>query len=320
MVINVISVLILIALVVVFAWLTQRAWGARNAFLKWIGVVLAGLLTLILALVTLVAVIGLIKFNAPQNNPTSNVQVTRTQDQIARGEKMAYICAGCHSTTNAPPLDGGTQNFLAFGPGAGTLYPPNLTPAGPLQDWTDGEIIRAIREGVHKSGRALIIMPADQFHGLSDADVQAIVAYLRSQPAVQHSLPDNTVNLFGALLLGTGVFTSNRQPPITQPVVAPPTGTPQYGEYLVNFSGCHACHGQDLAGGTSSFVPKGPNLTVLIPNWSNADFVKTIRTGVDPTGHTLSNGMPWKQFSAAYSDAELGDIYKYLHGLTPIHK
>ena len=74
------------------------------------------------------------------------------------------------------------QDFSKGGPPVGTLYGANLTPAGEIKDWSDGEIIRAIREGVHKTGRSLIIMPSEVFRHLSDVDVQAIVAYfVRSQ-------------------------------------------------------------------------------------------------------------------------------------------
>ncbi len=315
---NVISVLVLVVVVVLFAWLTQRAWAVHNAILRWIGAVLAGLITTVVALVTIVAVIGFIKLYTPASNPASDIQVAKNADQIARGQKLANICAGCHSTTGNPPLDGGTNNYM--GP-LGSLYPPNLTPAGPLKDWTDGQIIRAVREGVDNAGHPLLVMPSDQFHSMSDTDVQSLVAYLRSQPAMPHDTPPVSPNLLGAVIIGLGVFPTSQQPPITQPVTAPPDGTAEHGQYLVNISGCHACHGADLTGGNpSGFTPVGPNLTVLIPKWSQADFIKEMRTGVDPTGHVLSSQMPWKAFSATYSDAELGDIYKYLHGLTPTSK
>jgi hypothetical protein len=42
-------------------------------------------------------------------------------------------------------MDGGTENFAEA---LGTLYAPNLTPGGSLKDWTEGEISRAIPEGV----------------------------------------------------------------------------------------------------------------------------------------------------------------------------
>lgn len=327
---TIISLLVLLAIVVLFGWLVKRAWGTkRGALLKWPGVILAGLLTLVLALVFVVALMGTIKVYAPASNPVANFQVKSTPEQIARGAKFATFCAGCHSTTGKPPLDGSKDDFLSGPdtPPVGSIYPPNLTPAGEIKNWSDGEIIRAIREGVHKSGRPLLIMPSGIFHNLSDADVQAIVAYLRSQPATpnktQNDMPSNSLNLLGSIFVGAGMFETSAQPPITQPIVAPAEGTTaDYGEYLVSVIGCHECHGADLAGGTPGFgPPPGPNLTVLVPKWSEADFVKTIRTGVDPNGHELNpDEMPWKEISAFASDNDLQAIFAYLHGLTPIVK
>jgi mono/diheme cytochrome c family protein len=328
MIVNIVSVLVLVAFVVLFVWLTRRAWGSKRRILKWPALVLSGLLTLVLALVTVVALIGLYKISAPQGNPVATIKVAGTSEQIARGAKFAVLCTGCHSTTGKPPLDGSKEDFISAGvPPFGSLYAPNLTPAGEIKDWSDGEIIRAIREGVHQSGRPLIIMPSDQFHNLSDADVQSIVAYLRSQPATnnkpQNDTPSNGLNLLGALLIGAGIFPTSVQPPITQPVIAPPEGTSaDYGKYLVDNIGCRSCHGKDLAGGTPGFgPPPGPNITVLVPKWNEADFVKTIRTGVDPTGKSLNADlMPWKAISAFATDDDLKAIYAYLQGLTPVEK
>ena len=104
------------------------------------GLVLACLLTLVFALVTLVALIGFYKLSAPQSNPVGTIKVEGTSDQIARGAKFATLCAECHSSTGKPLLDGGKDDFFS-GPGAplvGILYAPNLTPAGEIKDWSDG--------------------------------------------------------------------------------------------------------------------------------------------------------------------------------------
>lgn len=318
MIVDLIAILVIIALVALFAWLTRRAWRARNAIVNWGGTILAGLLTLALALITIVAAIGFYKLYAPVGNPVSTLKAQGTPEQIATIQNRATICAGCHSAQGTLPLSGGVQNFVG---GLGTIVPPNLTPGGPLKDWSDGEIIRAIREGVHKTGRPLLIMPSDILHNLSDADVQALVAYLRSQPAVNHDTPNNELGPIGMVLTGAGVFPTSAQPPITAPVVAPPAGvTVDYGKYLVDTTGCRACHGKNLTGGTpGGFTPVGPPLTAIVPKWnSDADLVKTIRTGVDPNGHVLNpDQMPYNQFSAAFSDDELKAIYQYLHGLGP---
>jgi mono/diheme cytochrome c family protein len=214
------------------------------------------------------------------------------------------------------------SNFTLEGPPFGTLWAPNLTRAGEIEHWTDGEIIRAIREGVHQTGRALVIMPSEVFRHLSDVDVEAIVAYLRSQPAVEPNTPPTRLNVLAALLLGAGIASTSAQPPITQPIVAPAEAiSVEHGEYLISTLGCQLCHGENLTGGKvgGPGPPAGPNLTVLLTKWDVEDFIRTLRTGVDPYKHTLTARMPWKAISAFASDTDLQAMYLYLHGLTPMN-
>ncbi len=320
-----VGVLGLLVLLALFGFLFLRSWGSKRAWLKWLGVVLAGILTLLFTLVLVVALIGFYKLNASPGNPVSSLKAGGSPEQLARAGRWATLCSGCHSTQAKLPLDGSKDNFFS-GPDAppfGTLYPPNLTPAGSLKDWSDGEIIRAIREGIHKNGRPLVIMPADAFHNLSDADVQALVAFLRSQPAVQHETPEINVSVIGAIIIATGAPLQTNQPPITQPIVAPAPGvTVEYGKYLVSVMGCQSCHGTDLAGGTPGFgPPPGPNLTAIVPKWSEADFFKALKTGVDPTGKEIKGDlMPWKEYAATLTDDEFKAIFAYLKGLPPIVK
>jgi mono/diheme cytochrome c family protein len=310
----------LVALAVVATWLATRAWRANHRVVKWVGLALSSLLALACVLVIGVALVGFYKINFPRHRPTvADMKVAGTPDQVARGAKFGAFCALCHSPNAEVPLVG--RNFSEGGPPVGTLYAANLTPAGEIKDWSDDEVIRAIREGVHKSGRTLIIMPSEVFHNLSDVDVQAIVAYLRSQPAAGSSTPATKLNLVGAVFIGAGLAPTSAQAPIAQPVVAPPAGASAgYGEYLVSILGCRLCHGENLAGRKSGGPgpPGGPNLTLLLPRWGVEDFIHTLRTGVDPYGHTLAQGMPWKQFSSFASDEDLEAIYAFLHGLKPM--
>jgi mono/diheme cytochrome c family protein len=310
----------LVAVAVVATLLATRARRANRRVVKWVGLAFSSLLALACTLVIGVALVGFYKINFPRDRPTvADMKVAGTPDQVARGAKFGAFCALCHSPNDDIPLVG--RNFSEGGPPVGTVYAANLTPAGEIKDWSDDEVIRAIREGVHKSGRALIIMPSEVFHNLSDADVQAIVAYLRSQPAAGSRTPATKLNVVGALLIGAGLPPTSAQAPIAQPVLAPPAGASAgYGEYLVSILGCRLCHGENLAGRKSGGPgpPGGPNLTLLLPRWSVEDFIHTLRTGVDPYGHTLAQGMPWKQFSSFASDEDLKAIYAFLHGLTPM--
>lgn len=313
------SYAILVVLILAFGFLTWRAWGSKNKILKWVGTILAGLLTIILALGLGAAITGSMKVNQNYNasHPVVPVTVAMTPENLARGEKLAKICAGCHSGNGQLPLSG--NDFLgADAPPIGTLYAPNLTPSGNIADWSDGEVIRAIREGVHKNGRSLIIMPSGIFKNMSDNDAQALVAYLRSQPPTGSPSPETKLSLIGGLFLGnlaTDALTV--QPHITQPIVAPPEGpTKEYGEYLVGVTGCRDCHGQNLTGGTAAESnEKTPNLTLIIPQWSQEQFMTFFRTGALPSGGTVGEAMPWQEYNNFASDADLKALYEYLHSL-----
>jgi mono/diheme cytochrome c family protein len=324
-----VGVAILVLLILVFGYLTRRAWKAKRGWVKWTGASLAGLLTLLPAALLVLALIGFAKLNKHYNNPLAEVQIAGTPEQIARGEQLAQVCVSCHTPGSQLPLSG--SNFAAkfdFPP-FGTFYAPNLTPSGDIQDWSDAEIVRAIREGVHKSGRSLLIMPSEDFRNLSDEDVQALVAYLRSQPPTGGPSPHNRFNVLGAIFTNLSDFRT-AQPPAGQ-VSAPKPGTPAYGKYLVDILGCRDCHGSQLQGRPVSNLPgppAGPNLTVIIPQWTEAEFMAFFNTGTLPGGGqvptlTLKSGfseprMPWKVVRAAASDDDLHDLFSYLHTLQPV--
>ena len=192
----------LVALIVLGAWLVKRAWGSKRKILKWIGVSLAGSVTLVLTLVLVMALVGFYKLSLPPSHSVATVKVVSTSEQIARGKYLAQLlCAGCHSLNNDLPLSGGKNLADDVGLPLGNLYGANLTPAGDLKDWSDGEILRALRWGMHKSGRQLA-MPVKPTSQLSDADAQAIVAYLRSQPAVENKVPATSPSLLFGILVG----------------------------------------------------------------------------------------------------------------------
>lgn len=318
--------LIVIVLIALFGFLTTRAWKLKNATLKWGGVIIAGLLTLISTAILVLALVGFYKLNERFDNPIANVQVTGTAPQIARGEQLAHICTNCHTAEGQLPLSG--TNFIAKfpSPPLGILYGPNLTPAGDIKDWTDGELIRAIREGVHKDGRSLIIMPAETLRNLSDDDVQALVAYLRSQPPTGERTPTNKLNLFGALFIS--VFDLLAAQPSVGSVTTPQPGTPEYGKYMVDIMGCRECHGDQLQGKLDQGQPgppPGPNLTLIVPQWTEAQFMTFFNTGELPGGKTVpivtfpsgfsEPRMPWSTVRAATTDEELKAMYAYLHSL-----
>jgi cytochrome c553 len=326
---DLVGVFTLIGLAALFAFLATRAWKLKNIILKWSGVVVTGLLTLIPIALLGLALRGFYLLNERHDNPVADIQVAGTPAQIARGEQLAHLCANCHSTNGQFPLSG--TNFIAKFemPPLGTLYAPNLTPGGNIADWSDGEVIRAIREGVHKDGRSLLVMPSNVARNLSDDDVQALVAFLRSQPATGKPTPTNQFSIVGALFLNLADFRTVQQPVAN--VTAPPPGTVEYGKYMVDILGCRDCHGEQLQGKADTGQPgppPGPNLTHIVPQWTEDQFMTFFNTGRLPNGSsvpilTMSSGfssprMPWDEMRASATDDELKAVYLYLHSLPPV--
>ena len=98
-------------------------------------------------------------------------------------------------------------------------------------------------------------------------------------------------------------------------------GTPANGKYLVDIIGCRSCHGDQLQGRADTGQPgppAGPNLTKIVPGWTQAQFVTFFNTGRLPDGSSIGPNMPWPEVRAVATDAELTDLYSYLHALPPV--
>jgi mono/diheme cytochrome c family protein len=126
-------------------------------------------------------------------------QAEATPQVVARGKYLAGFagCNDCHTPGyffGKPDmgryLAGSEVGFEI--PGLGVFHGPNLTPDREtgLGSWTDKQIIDALKTGLRPDGRMLApIMPWRAFANLTPADARAIVAYLRSVPAVKSRVP-----------------------------------------------------------------------------------------------------------------------------------
>ena len=290
--------------------------------LKWIGIVLGGLLALLLVLAIALLIYGQFSFKRTiANRPLYQISADTSPEGLERGKYLAESVMGCDSAchTNKETPFIGMADEIHEGPISGVFAVPNLTPDKEtgLGAWTDAEIARAIREGVDKEGVSLVVMPSSNFHNMSDADVAALVGYLRSLEPVKNEIPSIQLNAIAKVLLAAGMFgPSSVGKPITQSQQAPPAGTAEYGAYLVSLGMCRDCHGKDLNGSASGPAGFAPNLTPggELASWSEADFLTAMHSGVTPSGRMLSEEMPWKAYGKMV-DEDLKAIWLHLQSL-----
>jgi mono/diheme cytochrome c family protein len=218
-----------------------------------------------------------------------------------------------------------TQLALPYRAVAPNLTPDRETGAG---TWTDEQFKRALRQGIGHDGRTLFVaMPYANFHYLSDEDIEAIIAYLRSLPPIRHSLPKTNLPAQVAATLKP----LPPQPPTYKPDVSTPGAR---GAYLAHVGNCSACHTpQDeqnhpvpelyLSGGRNFVRPFGKvtsaNITPDpsgIAYYTRDDFVRVIRTG-HVGARALKPLMPWL-WIRNLTDSDLSDLYAYLRSVQPV--
>ncbi|MGB1388885.1 MAG: c-type cytochrome, partial [Paracoccaceae bacterium] len=111
---------------------------------------------------------------------------------VERGEYLVQGIAGCGNChtpmgPNGPVWEQDLGGRLVEKIDAFTAIAPNITPGGRVASWSDAELARAIREGIRPDGSLIgPPMPYAMYRGLSDRDLSAIVAYLRTVPAVEN--------------------------------------------------------------------------------------------------------------------------------------
>jgi mono/diheme cytochrome c family protein len=295
--------------------------------------------------------LGYLFYRKPAIAPASAMKVEMTPERIARGKHLfqhLLDCDGCHSQHDEsrfgrPVAEGGRGRGFIFSPEAGlpgTVVASNITPDRDtgIGAWTDGEKIRAIREGIGREGRILFpMMPYTNYRHMSDEDVYAVVAYLNSLPAVRNPLPASSINFPVSLMIkGVPQPAGSVPPPDRQDKL-------KWGEYLVTVASCAECHtqidkgqpvaGKRLGGGREFRTPYGvvvsgnisPDADTGIGKWSEQQFLDKVyqykeyvekgSPQVGPEGFTL---MPWLGFSQLSAE-ELGAIYTYLMSQPPVH-
>jgi cytochrome c553 len=319
---NILTLLAVIGLVVLFGWLAYRAVRAKKLWVKLVGGLGAGLLTLVFATVAFFGGKGVAAIYFPDAPPAAELAVAGTPEQIARGEYLVAIaCMGCHTqvgTDGNPsrqhPLNGGFNLSEADGFGfIGDMVTENLTPGGKLAGYSDGELFRVLRYSVNQQGHTLGVMSFMPYRELSDDDTEAIIAYLRSLPPTPTTgETGDRLNFLGATMLGAGMF-GEPPPPAPATITAPPPGvTAEYGKYVATFGECRACHGPEMTGSpATSISPAVPNPRPFVGTLTLEQFTAMMHSGVRPDGRPFPATMPWENASHMNAN-DLAALYTYL--------
>jgi mono/diheme cytochrome c family protein len=282
--------------------------------------VLAILIALVAAALAGLYAAGAAKLRPHPERPIRALAIQSDSAKVARGRHIAEIvCASCHGRKGTLPLagDGGNFGQIPNGPYLGELYASNLTPGGVLSRYGDGALARAIQEGVAVDGRVMLVMPSAQFRVMTDRDLEAVIAYLRSQPPAASAPHGRDLNALGHILLGAGVFETSLQPRRNEPPTeVTEDSTAAYGEYIVRLAACRDCHGKDLRGAPkSSLAPHGPDLVSLVAAHPESRFSFALRGGIGFDGRPLNpTEMPWTIY-ARLTDVETAAAYRYIRGL-----
>ena len=245
------------------------------------------------------------------------VSIPTAPDAIARGKYLVEKVAAC---TECHGLDLGGKVVEDNVP-MGRLVAANLTRGrgGLPADYADQDFVRVLTHGVKRDGRSVIFMPTVDYV-FTPEDLGAIVAYVKSMPPVDRTVPVMSV---GPMARGLGLFAGfplasasmidhrgNRlaaRPDPADPVAA--------GKYLVESTGCYGCHTPKLTGGAGP-PPGGANITpVGIGDWSQSDFVTALRTHRRPNGSAIEETMP--RSYGEMSDEDLARVYAYLRTVPP---
>lgn len=309
--------------------------------LKWLGIVLG-----VLIVILVIAVYSL--YPPKQDAPKVDIAASKDSAVIAQGKYLVHgaaHCAVCHingdrnkieeleSTIFTKPLSGGLPFTL---PGA-AFYSGNLTPDKETGTgrYSDGELARIIRYGVRPDNT--ILFPFMKYGDMSDADLTAIVSYLRTLEPVNNKVPQAKLNFMWKAISAFFVKPYPPEGEIPKSVVR--DTTVEYGRYLANaVSGCKDCHtnmdmmtgefiGANFAGGQQTpSVTEEEGVWVYTPNltpdpetgrmygWTQEMFIDRMKN----KGRLVKESiMPWEAIRNM-TDEDLKAIYKYLMSLDPV--
>ena len=226
--------------------------------------------------------------------------------QLADAGRQARIlgCANCHGR--------GLQGGMVFdGQPFATVRAPNLTELAPRA--SDQQLAAAIRQGIGHDGRALFIMPSEQYSRLSDQEVAALIAEIRRTPRSGGIVSAIRWGPIGTSRWrqGRSLISALEDYRVRQPTTPAPAGTPVTASSPTTV--CAACHGPDLGGGGPDGGETAPPDLAIAGAYDLPGFRTLMRTGVPPNGRDLGlmKEVAERDFSS-FNEEEVAQLHAYL--------
>jgi mono/diheme cytochrome c family protein len=254
-----------------------------------------------------------------ERRPAVEVQgfVLRHDLQAIRDGERVYrsrSCGRCHGEDAQGVLFADEGGFQLQGP-ALTGSPGTATVGYQPQDW-----VRAVRHGIKRDGRVMLVMPSQDYHRMHDADLASLVAYITHLPPPVQPLPARVdLPWWVWLYYGMGGVKDaaaeiDHSLPVQEPVER--AATAAHGRYLSTM--CLPCHGRQLQGGAIAGAPadwpaapalRGPASAMAV----YADFERfaaMMRTARRADGTPLA-AMPAQAYGAL-EDVDLRALHRFL--------
>lgn len=251
-------------------------------------------------------------------------------DLVKRGDYLVngiMTCGNCHT----PKGPTGDIMDKAFSGGISWDEPPfKVTAPNITQDketgigsWSDADVKKVMRTGIRPNGTPVaMVMPTGFYDIITERDMDAIVAYLRTIKPIKNEVPGPIYKMPQV----RHVFPGGEKP-YTEAMFGDKV---KHGFYLATIAHCMECHtpmgprGPEFATklGTGGFEFPGPwgvsvsrNITQSktkgIGGWSDDEIKRAITTGVSKDGSKLKPPMGFHYY-ATVTGADLDDIVAYL--------
>ncbi len=257
------------------------------------------------------------------------------QALIKRGDYLVntvMTCGNCH-TPKGPQGDIMAKTFsggLSWDEPPFKVTAPNITQDREtgIGKWSDADIKHLLRTGQRPDGvQIAMVMPTGFYDIITERDMNAIVAYLRTLKPIKNTVPAPVYKMPQVHHAFPG-----GEKPYTEAMFSEKL---KHGFYLATIAHCMECHtpmgprGREFATrlGTGGFEFPGPWGTSVSPNitssktkgvgaWTDAEIKRAITTGVDKDGKHLKPPMGYHYY-AKMTDSDLNDLIAWLRTVPP---